>query len=171
MIEAPLIANNNYMKKFLIVSSMLLALVIFVGPVVTSADTTFNIGSGGGVGVSSYGSPYSSYGSSNGSSMQCGSNSLTLCSVINRIVGYLNQILFLLIGLAVVVFVYYVFKYFIQPNEDRKQAGQYVMYSVIGFFVILSMWGLVNILQNTFGLGNSGYGATSWNQIQNIFPR
>jgi uncharacterized membrane protein YuzA (DUF378 family) len=161
------------MKKFLILGSTILAIVILVSPISTfaalSAGANIIIGSPGS--VTTYGSPYTSYGNSYNSGISCGSNSLTLCSVIDKVVGYLNQILFLLIGLAVVVFVYYVFKYFIQPNEDRKQAGQYVMYSVIGFFVILSMWGLVNILQNTFGLGNSGYGATSWSQIQNIFPR
>jgi hypothetical protein len=107
-------------------------------------------------------------GSTGGSS--CASNALTLCTVINRVVGYLNQALFLLIGLAVVVFVWNVFKYFIKSDADRTEAGKYVMYSVIGFFVILSMWGLVNILQNTFGLGNTGFAHSSWTDISNIFP-
>ena len=101
---------------------------------------------------------------------QCQSGALTLCTVINRIIGYLNQVLFLLIGLSVVVFVYNVFKYFIKPNEDRKQAGEYVLYSVIGFFVIVSMWGLVHILQGTFGLSNTGSAPYSWTDISNIFP-
>ena len=61
-----------------------------------------------------------------------------------------------MMGFAVVLFTWFVIQYYIKPNEDRKNAGQYVMYSIIGFFVILSMWGLVNILSNTFGgLGNS----------------
>lgn len=154
------------MKKFIIITSTVLALTIFLSPVVTFADTTINIGGTGS--VSSYGTYGSNYG---GSGSQCASNAMTLCTLIERVIGYLNQILFLLIGLAVVVFVYYIFKYFIQPNENRAEAGKYVMYSVIGFFVILSMWGLVNILQNTFGLGNSGYSPTSWSQISNIFPR
>jgi Type IV secretion system pilin len=102
---------------------------------------------------------------------QCATTgAITLCTVINRIVGYLNQILFLLIGISIVTFAYFVFKYFIQPNENRKEAGSYVMYSVIGFFVILSVWGLVNILQNTFGLNNSTNSATSWTQVKSLFP-
>ena len=102
---------------------------------------------------------------------QCASNSLTLCTVINRVFGYLNQALFLLIGLSIVTFAYFVFKYFIQPNENRKDAGSYVMYSIIGFFVILSVWGLVHILQNTFGVDNSTNSATSWTQVKNLFPQ
>ena len=98
---------------------------------------------------------------------QCASGSATLCTLISKIIGYLNQFLFLLIALAVVTFAYYVFKYFIKPNENRDEAAKYVMYSIIGFFVILSVWGLVNILQNTFGLSNT---PTSMNQISNIFP-
>ncbi|MES2314891.1 MAG: hypothetical protein V4524_03090 [Patescibacteria group bacterium] len=146
------------MKKTLI---SLFAFVLLVSPIATYATSpvTFNIG-----GNASYGN-YASSGS------QCTSNAMTLCTLINRVIGYLNQILFLLIGLSVVVFVYYIFNYFIKPDADKKEAGSYVMYSVIGFFVILSMWGLVNILQNTFGLGNTGYGPGSWTEISNIFPR
>ncbi len=90
--------------------------------------------------------------------------------VINTIIFYLNQILWLLIGLAVVIFVYYVIQYFIKPNEDRKNAGTYVMYSLIGFFVVLSFWGLVNILQNTFGLQNESNQPQGWSSFKGLFP-
>jgi len=90
-----------------------------------------------------------------------------LAYLIDLIAYYLNLALGLLMGIAVVMFVFYVIKYFIMPNEDRKQAGQYVMYSVIGFFVILSFWGLVNIVQNTFGLQNYG---NNWQNVQSLFP-
>lgn len=95
---------------------------------------------------------------------------LTLSTLIQDIIKYLNQILFLLIGLAVVVFVYYIFKYFIMPNADRTDGAKYVMYSLIGFFVILSLWGLVNILSNTFGLGNSTNAPNSWTDVTHLFP-
>src|SRR5579872_559635 len=78
--------------------------------------------------------------------------SQTLSTLITKIVGYLNQALVLLMGVAIVFFVYHVIKYFVLPNENRKEAGAYVLYSVVGFFVILSIWGLVNILSNTFAL-------------------
>lgn len=94
----------------------------------------------------------------------------TLATVISIIIGYFNQVLFLLVGLAVVIFVYYIIQYFIRPNEDRTNAGQYVMYSLIGFFVILSLWGLVNILQNTFGLQNEANRPASWTSFKGLFP-
>ena len=155
------------MKKFIILAATIALMVPTVSMAALNVNGALQIG---GTSATGY-SPYSSVsGSSYGSGTQCGTNNVTLCTLIQRIVGYLNQILVLLIGLAVVVFVYYVFKYFIQPNENRKEAGSYVMYSVIGFFVILSFWGLVNIVQNTFGVGNQGFGSRSWNDITNIFP-
>ncbi len=92
----------------------------------------------------------------------------TLATLINDSVVYINGALYVLMAVAIVVFVIYIIKYFILPNENRKDAGLYVMYSVIGFFVILSIWGLVNILSNTFNTGNST--APTYQQLKNLFP-
>ncbi len=68
--------------------------------------------------------------------------------------GYLKDAMYLIIALAVVMFVWNVFQYFIKSDDvaEKKEAAQYVMWSVIGFFVILSLWGLVNIVKKTFNL-------------------
>ena len=91
----------------------------------------------------------------------------TVGSLINTITSYLNDAIYLMIAFATVMFVFYVVKYFMVPSdgEKRKEAGNYVMYSVIGFFIILSFWGLVNIVRNTFGI----YGSAP-SDIQSIFP-
>jgi hypothetical protein len=168
------------MKKYLIIA---FACVALISPALTHAQQTgqthYYWGTGGSglvnvngqANVYPYGNNGYYGGSGSGYSASCSSNSLTLCTVINRVIGYLNQALFLLIGLAIVVFVWNVFKYFIKADADRTEAGKYVLYSVVGFFVILSVWGLVNILQNTFGLGNSGFAHSSWTDVSNIFPR
>lgn len=98
------------------------------------------------------------------------SGSKNLSYIIDLIIGYLNQGLILLIGVAVVMFVFYVIKYFMRPADgaERAEAGQYVMYSIIGFFVIVSFWGLVAILKNTFNLDSKPQG---WSEFQNIFPK
>ena len=94
----------------------------------------------------------------------------TLGTLITKIINYANLILGLMMGIAVVMFVFYIIKYFIKADADRTQAGQYVMWSLIGFFIILSMWGLVNIIQNTFGLQNENNKPASWTSFTNIFP-
>ncbi len=71
------------------------------------------------------------------------------------ITDYIQIAIYLIISLAILMFVYNVYKYFISGSDDvsaKKEAGLYVMWSVIGFFVMLSFWGLVNILINSFKL-------------------
>ena len=94
----------------------------------------------------------------------------TLATLIDLIISYLNKGLVLLMGVAVVIFVWNVVKYFVLSTEDHKAAAPYVLWSVVGFFVILSFWGLVNVLENTFGLQNSNNTPTSWSQFSNLFP-
>jgi len=60
-----------------------------------------------------------------------------------------------MMGIAVVMFVFYVIKYFMLPADNRTEAWQYVLWALVGFFVIFSMWGLVNILIGTFSLDNN----------------
>ena len=99
-----------------------------------------------------------------------GSGQQTLASVIALIIAYLNDILFLLMAFSIVMFVWYIIKYFMRAEANRKEAGTYVLYSVLGFFIILSVWGIVAILTNTFGLGNGNTNYQSWASFTNIFP-
>ena len=92
-----------------------------------------------------------------------------LSDIIGTIIGYFGQLLALLMGLAVVLFVFYVIRYFVMSSDKRKEGGQYVMWSLIAFFVILSMWGIVNILISTFDLGQGNPG--SWSSLSNLFPQ
>ena len=92
----------------------------------------------------------------------------TLKTLIGTLAGYLDLALELIMGFAVLMFVYYVVKYFIKPNEKHDEAASYVMWSLIGFFVILSLWGLVNILIGTFNLGTTSPG--TWTNLKSLFP-
>jgi len=95
---------------------------------------------------------------------------MKLSDLISKIAEYFNQALLLMVGFAVIMFVWNVIMYFIQPAQIKKsEAAQYVMWSVIGFFVILSIWGIVNILISTFDLGTGS--PTTWTGINNLFPR
>lgn len=94
----------------------------------------------------------------------------TLKTVILSVTDYLNDILFLMMGVATVMFVFYIIKYFIRPDAERKEAASYVMYALIGFFVILSFWGIVNVLQNTFDLKNEDNRPSNWSSFDGLFP-
>ncbi len=95
----------------------------------------------------------------------------TLVGLVQVIIPYLNLALYLMMSFAVIMFVFYVIKYFVLPNEKRGEGNMYVMYSLLGFFVILSFWGLVNILLNSFDLANKDNTPSNWGALSNIFPK
>lgn len=64
-----------------------------------------------------------------------------------------------LIALAFIVFLWGVYKYFIQgaANESDKAEGRkFAMWGIIGFVIIVSVWGLVNIVKTTLNLPSNG---------------
>lgn len=75
--------------------------------------------------------------------------------VINTINNVLVPVLF---AIAFIVFLWGAFQTFIlgANNEDTKEKGKNLMlYGLIGFFVMVSIWGLVNILTGTISFGNN----------------
>ena len=96
-----------------------------------------------------------------------GNSNLGICfgncpaySGIPGILGYfitiINNVLVpLIFAISFVVFLWGVFQYFIlgaTSEEGAKKGGQLVLYGIIGFAIMISVWGLVNIVVNTFGL-------------------
>jgi uncharacterized membrane protein len=71
----------------------------------------------------------------------------------------LNTLIPILITLGVVYFIWGVIKYVTAKDPDAQKEARSVMISgIIGLFVIVSIWGLVNLISNTFGVGG-GAGA------------
>ena len=75
--------------------------------------------------------------------------------VINTINNVLVPVLF---AVAFIVFLWGAFDTFIvgANNEEVKTKGKDLMlWGLIGFFVMVSIWGLVNILTGTISFGNN----------------
>jgi putative cell wall-binding protein len=67
--------------------------------------------------------------------------------------GILQPIVPFLIGLGVVVFIYGVLILMFSEGGEKKEDGKkYMLWGIIGIFVMVSVWGLVNILKDTFNL-------------------
>lgn len=69
-----------------------------------------------------------------------------------------NVLVPLLLLIAFLVFIFGVFQYFIlggSDEEKRAQGQKLILYGIIGFFVMVSVWGLVNILVGTFNLNQA----------------
>jgi hypothetical protein len=79
----------------------------------------------------------------------------TLHDVIDLIIRYVGYAIPVILTLAVVSFIWGIYRRFFKEDAKPGEAGAFVLYGVLGFFVILAFWGLVNILLNTFGFDNS----------------
>ncbi len=67
------------------------------------------------------------------------------CTLVKSIIPFL-------ITLAVVSFIWGIIQYFLNPDneEKRKQGKTFLLWGLIALFVMISVWGLVNIFSETF---------------------
>jgi len=75
----------------------------------------------------------------------------------NRAVQIGNLFTGLLISLAVIFIIWNVVMYLIKSGDEeaRSKAGKSILSGIVGLFIILSIWGLVNILTNSFSTTNT----------------
>ena len=72
-----------------------------------------------------------------------------------------NTLIPLVFGIALLVFIWGMFKFFIYNTEEEKEKGKdLAIWAVVAFVLMVSIWGIVNLIAN--GLGFSG------ETIQNI---
>lgn len=76
--------------------------------------------------------------------------------------SFLNRAVPLLIALAVVYFMFQVFKFAVAGSEeDKGKAKTHMIWGIIGIFVMVSVWGLVAILSSTFSTSGVQFNAGS----------
>jgi hypothetical protein len=87
-----------------------------------------------------------------------GGGSLNQITNINGLTSRIASIgtvaVYLLTALAVVYIVWATVQYFIkgkEGDESRRAAGMNILWGIVGLFIIISLWGLVNLLLQTFG--------------------
>lgn len=76
-----------------------------------------------------------------------------LLGLINLVGTVLNALIPILIALALVVFFWGLVKYIIskKPGEGRS----IMIAGLVGLFVMVSVWGIIRLAQNTLGVNNS----------------
>lgn len=85
-----------------------------------------------------------------------------LTNIVNAVVPFL-------LAIAVVVFIYGVIKYVIvQDAESKVSARSYIIWGIVGIAVILSVFGLAKLLQNSFGISNTTIDSS---QLPSVTPR
>ena len=80
----------------------------------------------------------------------------TFATILGIISGLLNIIIPILITLGVVYFIWGVVQYVTSGDAEKKEQGQqHMIWGLIGLAVIVSIWGLIAVLRNSFGIDNS----------------
>lgn len=89
-----------------------------------------------------------------------GLNPTYLQSYSDSIINVINGILVpALIAIAFITFLWGVYRYFILGAADetkREEGRSFILWGLIGFVVITSLWALVNIVATTFDLSPGG---------------
>ncbi|MDE2071161.1 MAG: hypothetical protein KGI70_00265 [Patescibacteria group bacterium] len=82
-----------------------------------------------------------------------------LRSLIAFVGNILNALIPLLIALTLVVFFYGLYKYALNPGGGGGKEGggntKLLWGGLVALFIMVSVWGIIRIAQNTFGVNNS----------------
>ncbi len=149
------------MKKLTLIS-LVASLLFFSAPILANAqDADAQIGGFYGTSVTSV---------TSGTSGTSGSiNTTYLLGYKTSIVGIINGIIVpVLIAIAFLVFIWGIYKSFIMnaASESEKGEGkQIAMWGIIGFVIIFSLWGLVNIVTQTLNINQAGSNAPAYPKL------
>ncbi len=84
---------------------------------------------------------------------------------VKTIMEFINNTLIpLVFALALLMFIWGMFKFFIMGGSDegsQEQGKSLMLYAIAGFVLMVSIWGIVNMIAN-------GFGFTGNDTIQNI---
>lgn len=70
---------------------------------------------------------------------------------------YVNQFFLLIVGIAILTLAWHSFRFIISAGNEaeRTKSRTYILWAVMGVFLIISVWGVVNLVSNTIGLDTS----------------
>ncbi len=90
-----------------------------------------------------------------------------LFGILNLATRFLNAVLALFVLVAVVVFFWGLIKYLYSVDEKKHEGLQTMIWGIIAIFVMVSIWGLVRILQQTIGISPTDTALTP----AGVYPR
>lgn len=140
------------MEKLSRLATLLVLTVSFGAPMLASA-VTCTPGCGAGLTCDAPTGTCVLDSAASGSGIGGGVNTIYLGFYKSLIQGTVNSYLVpILIAIAFIVFLFGVYKYFIQGAADeknREDGRKFVLWGIIGFVVITSIWGIVNLVSGT----------------------
>lgn len=81
------------------------------------------------------------------------SRGATIDSVLETALGIVDTLITIAFGLAIVGFFYGAARYIFGGAQDKEMAKGVMIWGVLAIVVMLSLFGLVEFIQNTIGVG------------------
>ena len=81
--------------------------------------------------------------------------------ILNKFVDYIvNPAIYVLVALGLFIFVYGVFEFTqeLSKGGDTTKGKEHMLWGTIGMFIMVSVFGIINVLNNTFGFGLGPHG-------------
>lgn len=75
-----------------------------------------------------------------------------LSSIAVGVLYLLNGAVPVIIGIGVLVFLWGIYRYMFKTEEDKKEAVSIIVMGVVILFVMVSVWGLVFVYSEIFGV-------------------
>lgn len=133
-----------------------LILALTLAPTIAFAASSLIVGSSGSSGFFGVSGGSSSFGFSWGNGSGVAACASSICGVAQTIIYIINSVLVpLLFAVAFITFLYGIVKTYIFSHGEAAEVSEghkLVLWGVIGFVVMISLWGLVNVVAVTFGL-------------------
>lgn len=92
----------------------------------------------------------------------------TALQLLKEVTGVINSLVPIVIGLGILVFLWGILRYVLSKSDGGKGEGRtFMLWGIIALFVMVSIWGLVNILQSSF-LGNVDSSTPPQEEIESL---
>ncbi len=118
-----------------------------------SSLTSSGLGTNNSSGLSSGLGTNNSSGLSSGLGTNNSVPKLSLAGVVDWLGGLMEKLVYLIMAASLIMFLYGVFVLSFlngQKPESREQARKFMFWGIVSLFVMVSVWGLVNVLKTTF---------------------
>ncbi len=101
---------------------------------------------------------------------------MTFADIVAYIIGkIINPSIFVLVGIAVVVFLWGMFRFILSSAQAKKPDRKLILWSLLTLFVLFSIWGILRLACNTFiaaGLCSSqSFSGSPYNNYEVPDPR
>jgi|GEM_PF-2760220 hypothetical protein len=95
----------------------------------------------------------------------------TFADIVAYFIGILNQVVYVLIGLAVVIFLWGMVKYVRNTAIGKRQDKKAILWSLLTLFVLVSVWGILRLMCASFGANLCDARSVNWNANSGLYQQ